>query len=86
MATLSLRIPENAPGRFYVDSNCSGCTLCGFLAPGLFKQVSGKGRFFLQVQPATPGGVRLVRDAMKYCPAGAIRDDGDSVHFWGVGL
>ena len=79
MATLSLRLPENAPGRFYVDSQCTGCYLCGFLAPGLFKQVPGTGHFCLRHQPVTPEGVRLVLEAMKYCPSSSIGRDGDLV-------
>lgn len=79
MATLSLRISENAPGRFYVDSACTGCFLCWFLAPGLFKQVPETGHFCLRHQPETPEGVRLVLDAMKFCPTSSIGSDGDRV-------
>ena len=42
MATASLRLPENVPGRFYVDSSCVGCDACGIESPRFFKSISAK--------------------------------------------
>lgn len=78
MAALSLRVPENARGRFYIDSTCSGCYLCSCLAPRLFTSIPHKGYFALQHQPVTLEGIRLVAAVMKLCPARAIGDDGET--------
>lgn len=39
MAQISLKLPENLPGDFFVDSSCIDCDLCRQLAPEVFKDV-----------------------------------------------
>jgi ferredoxin len=35
MANILDRLPQNAPGRFYVDSTCTDCGLCPSTAPAI---------------------------------------------------
>lgn len=39
MAQISLKLPENVPGDFFVDSSCIDCDLCRQLASEVFKDV-----------------------------------------------
>ena len=39
MAQIGLKLPENVPGDFFVDSSCIDCDLCRQLAPEVFKDV-----------------------------------------------
>jgi len=36
MANLEKRLPENAPGDFFVDSTCIDCDACRQIAPAVF--------------------------------------------------
>ncbi|MGZ5426499.1 MAG: 4Fe-4S domain-containing protein, partial [Thermoanaerobaculia bacterium] len=36
MARLAERLPENAPGDFYVDRTCIDCATCRQMAPEVF--------------------------------------------------
>src|SRR6516164_9528503 len=36
MANLRKRVPENAPGDFFVDSTCIDCDACRQIAPSVF--------------------------------------------------
>jgi glyoxylase-like metal-dependent hydrolase (beta-lactamase superfamily II)/ferredoxin len=71
MARLSLRLPENVPGEFYVDSSCIDCGVCREMAPHTFSW-SERGRSFVSAQPR--GSDQQLRAAMALvsCPTASI--------------
>ena len=76
MATLSERLPRNAPGRFYVDSSCIDCDQCRAQAPDFFVRDEENGTSLLARQPATPEEVALVEQIAGDCATGSIGSDG----------
>ncbi len=77
MADASAKQPDNAPGKFYVDSNCSACQVCVSVAPDNFKMNDGEDHAIVHKQPENDGEVAACEDAMKGCPEEAIGDDGE---------
>ena len=75
MATPSERLPQNAPGRFYVDSSCIDCDMCRTLAPESFRRDDTTGYSYVYRQPITPEEIALAEDA-RGCPVDAIGNDG----------
>lgn len=71
MARASDRLPENAPGPFFVDSSCIDCDLCRQLAPEVFSRSEG-GQSFVARQPRTAGEVRRAGMALITCPTASI--------------
>jgi ferredoxin len=76
MATLTERIPDNAPGRYYVDSNCIDCEQCQTAAPTLFARNSERGSSFVKRQPGEPGEFDLAEEVLSSGPNQAIGNDG----------
>ncbi len=71
MARLADRVPENAPGEFFVDSSCIACDTCRRLAPGIY----GGGeddRSFVRRQPADDAARRRALLALVSCPTASI--------------
>jgi ferredoxin len=76
MADLDQKVPENRPGRFYVDLTCIDCDFCREIAPRHFAR-HGPGRYsFVQRQPMTPEEEARCREALEGCPVEAIGDNG----------
>jgi ferredoxin len=75
MADKRDRLPENAPGRWYVDRQCIDCDLCRTTAPESFSRSEG-GFSFVSRQPLTPAQDALCEQAAKECPVEAIGNDG----------
>lgn len=72
MARLADRLPENAPGDFFVDDRCIDCDLCRQLAPDAFARSGRSGRSYVASQPADdPGRDRALR-ALVTCPTASI--------------
>jgi ferredoxin len=65
-------LPENAPGRFYVDSQCIDCDVCRITAPRNFRREEAKGYSYVSKQPEQPDQVERCLDAMACCPVEAI--------------
>lgn len=78
MAIPSDRLPQNVPGRFYVDSQCIDCDLCRETAPSIFGRDDESGFSFVQRQPLTPEEIALAEEAIQGCPVEAIGNDGDT--------
>lgn len=74
MATLSLRFPQNAPGRFYTTAECIDCDMCRETAPTSFRRDDDLGYSIVHRQPATPEEEALAREALHGCPVEAIGD------------
>ena len=77
MAIPADRLPQNAPGRFYVDAQCIDCDLCRETAPTIFARHDETGFSFVQRQPKTPEEIALASEAIQGCPVEAIGDDGN---------
>ncbi len=76
VADRETKLPENVPGRFYVDDQCIDCDACRETAPKCFKRNDEKGYSFVQDQPKTPEDEELCMEALEGCPVEAIGDDG----------
>ena len=76
MADNTDKVPDNADGSFYVDSNCIDCDLCRQTAPDNFERNEDEGYSFVSKQPETPDEEQSCRDAMEECPVEAIGEDG----------
>ncbi len=77
MAIPSDRLPQNVPGRYYVDAQCIDCDLCRETAPAIFGRQDDAGYSFVQRQPQTPEEIALAEEAIQGCPVEAIGHDGD---------
>ena len=51
MATLTERLPDNAPGLFYVDATCIDCDQCRATSPQFFSRNEETGMSVLCRQP-----------------------------------
>lgn len=78
MANHQQSVPENTPGRFYVDATCIDCDLCRETAPGHFSRQDDEGYSFVLNQPRTPEEEAACVEALEECPVEAIGDDGPS--------
>ena len=76
MADSSGKLPDNEPGRFYVDSQCIDCDVCRDIAPDNFIRNSRNGYSFVHKQPEGAVEESLCREALTCCPVDAIGDDG----------
>jgi ferredoxin len=76
MATLSERLTQNVPGRFYVDGSCIDCDQCRAVAPQFFARDGDTGFSFVQRQPVTPDEVAEVEQIMTDCSVASIGNDG----------
>jgi ferredoxin len=76
MADKNQRVPENVPGRFYVDRTCIDCELCRETAPGSFARQDEDGYSYVKTQPRDAVEEAACRAALEECPVEAIGDDG----------
>ena len=72
MATIDDRLPENTPGRFFVDSSCIDCDQCRSHAPDFFHRNDDIGHSVVYRQPSTPEEVELCQEALEGCPTESI--------------
>jgi glyoxylase-like metal-dependent hydrolase (beta-lactamase superfamily II) len=70
MANPQLRLPENVPGDFFVDSTCIDCDTCSQLAPSVFHDHGDQ--CSVHRQPSTAAETRLAMMALVACPTGSI--------------
>jgi len=75
MADQALRLLQNAPGRFFVDRECTDCDTCRCIAPELFARSDDGGFSYVCRQPSTDDEVDELYEAMDRCPAGAIGEE-----------
>lgn len=76
MADKDSRLPQNAPGPWYVDSNCIDCDLCRETAPSVFRRDEDNGNSIVFHQPETDEERALAEEARSGCPVEAIGNDG----------
>src|SRR5262249_57656125 len=70
MANLALRLPENVPGDFFVDSTCIDCDACRQIAPGTF--VDDGDTSVVYRQPADAEETKRALMALVACPPASI--------------
>ena len=75
MANPCKRVPENAPGDFFVDSTCIDCDTCRQIAPAVFGRAAT--RSFVKAQPSAGADRRVALRALLACPTGSIGCLGD---------
>ena len=71
------KVPGQATGRYYVDSQCIDCDLCRETAPANFMRNDEAGFSYVYKQPETPDEETLCKDALDNCPVEAIGSDGE---------
>lgn len=76
MADKSESVPENVPGRFYVDRTCIDCDFCRETAPKNFTRQDRQRYSFVVRQPSSTEEETACREAMDGCPVEAIGADG----------
>ncbi|MEP6569171.1 MAG: MBL fold metallo-hydrolase [Acidobacteriota bacterium] len=70
MANFLERLPENAPGDFFVDASCIDCDTCSRLAPTVFRDHGEQCSVYHQ--PEDEAQTRLVLMSLVACPTGSI--------------
>lgn len=71
MADLSLRLPQNVDGDFFVDSSCIDCETCMIVAPETFAE-SSDSMSYVHAQPRTAGQRHRALMALVSCPTSSI--------------
>lgn len=74
-----LKYTKNAPGIYYVNSECIDCQICEAIAPGNFKRDECEGYFYVFKQPQGAEEEDQCLEALDSCPTGAIWNNGDGV-------
>lgn len=77
MATLSDRLEQNVPGKYYVDSTCIDCDQCRASAPQYFKRHEASGGSIVHTQPSTPEACAEIEQIMEDCASNSIGNDGE---------
>ena len=77
MADKSNKLPDNAPGKYFVDNQCIDCDACRATAPDNFTRNEEQGYSYVSKQPGNEEEQKLCKEAMEGCPVEAIGDDGD---------
>ena len=72
MAKLERRLPQNAPGDFYVDDTCIDCDTCRMVAPATFARSSASERSYVVHQPDGMEERRRALMALVACPTASI--------------
>jgi glyoxylase-like metal-dependent hydrolase (beta-lactamase superfamily II)/ferredoxin len=70
MANPALRLPENVPGDFFVDSTCIDCDACRIFAPTVFSDA--RDQSFVFHQPEGEDELLAAQKALISCPTASI--------------
>lgn len=76
MADNTRKLPENLPGKWYVDDTCTPCHVCLEEAPDLLKYNDDETYVYFFKQPSTPAEEESAQRALEICPTGSIGNDG----------
>jgi ferredoxin len=79
MADKNDKIPENVPGKYYVDKTCVPCHTCMEVegAGALLKYNDDQTYVYFHAQPTDEAQVKIAEDSLAICPTGAIGNDGE---------
>jgi ferredoxin len=72
MADITRKVPQNVPGRFFVDNTCIFCDLCTQISPNNFREDNYHGWAFVVKQPETVDEFGLCIEARDACPTESI--------------
>ncbi len=72
MARVAQRLPQNAPGAFFVDDSCIDCDACRQIAPATFARSRRLGQSYVAAQPSGPDGEARALMAVVACPTASI--------------
>lgn len=72
VARVAQRLPENAPGAFFVDDSCIDCDACRQIAPAVFARSPGHGMSYVAAQPAGGDAEARALMAVVACPTASI--------------
>ncbi|HXT61462.1 MAG TPA: MBL fold metallo-hydrolase [Pyrinomonadaceae bacterium] len=70
MASVALRLPDNVPGDFFVDSTCIDCDACRQIAPETFAEDGDYS--IVHEQPHNDDEMKRAMMALVACPTGSI--------------
>lgn len=77
MAFIEDKLPDNVPGKFYVDRQCIDCDVCRDTSPANFTRNDENGYSYVYKQPSTRAEFELCEEALMACPVEAIGDDAE---------
>lgn len=77
MASFTHRYPLNAPGKYYIDGQCTDCDFCRQCAPRNIRRDDRTGHSYVSEQPTTPEEIAAVEEGAAGCPTDAVGRDGD---------
>jgi len=72
MARAALRIADNVPGDFFVDSTCIDCDACRLIAPATFHDIGDQSA--VHHQPESEEELLAAQRALISCPTASIGD------------
>ena len=75
MAFVKDKLPDNVPGKYYVDRQCIDCDVCRDTSPKNFTRNDENGYSYVYKQPENEEEIRQCEEAMNACPVEAIGDD-----------
>jgi glyoxylase-like metal-dependent hydrolase (beta-lactamase superfamily II)/ferredoxin len=70
VAQVALKLPDNVPGDFFVDSSCIDCDACRIFAPSVFHDAGGQSAVYHQ--PESAGELLAAQRALISCPTASI--------------
>jgi ferredoxin len=79
MADKTKIVPQNVPGKWYVDEDCTPCHTC-MSVEGigcLLKYNEDESKVYFHKQPSTPEEEQLAEEALSVCPTQCIGKDGE---------
>jgi len=76
MANSSKKNPDNVPGKYYIDSDCSACGVCSDDAPASIRLTNDGAYAYVYKQPSTPEEESALKAALDNCPSESIGNDG----------
>ena len=79
MAFVKDKLPDNTPGKFYVDRQCIDCDVCRDTSPANFTRNDENAYSYVYKQPETLEEFALCQEAVDACPVEAIGDDAGAV-------
>src|SRR5438874_471593 len=75
MAKLVLRLPQNAPGAFFVDDTCIDCDFCRSTSPAFFTRDDLAGTSYVYRQPLSAEEIEQAEECRSACPSESIGRD-----------
>ena len=78
MAFVKDKLPDNVPGKYYVDRQCIDCDVCRDTSPAHFTRNDENGYSYVYKQPDSLEEEALCQEALNACPVEAIGDDAAS--------